>query len=147
MVQNPLHRRVSLLCCFQRRQETHLAQGRRALHSRRCSGGRSLRRRICTGVGRHPPQRQSTPLRESTLPYWLTLQGRDRSPLHPTCSASHGPGATSQDDNATPHRAQVVTDFLLQHGILRKDWSARLSPDLEPTQHVWDVPPPRPLAC
>ena len=34
VVQNPLYRRVSLLCCLQRRQETRLAPGRRALRSR-----------------------------------------------------------------------------------------------------------------
>ena len=32
-----------------------------------------------------------------------------------------GPGTTLQDDNVTPHRAQVVTDFLQQQGIPRKD--------------------------
>ena len=35
-------------------------------------------------------QRQNTPLRRSGLPNWPTLQGRDRAPPHPTCSASHG---------------------------------------------------------
>ena len=30
-----------------------------------------------------------------------------------------GPGAILQDDNATPHRARVVTTFLQQHQVTR----------------------------
>ena len=36
--------------------------------AKRCSGGRSLWRRISNGVRRHPPQRQNTPLRHPGLP-------------------------------------------------------------------------------
>ena len=46
-----------------------------------------------------------------------------------------GAGATLQDDNATSHRARVVTDFLQQLGIPRMDWPAR-SPDLASIEHV-----------
>ena len=48
-----------------------------------------------------------------------------------------GPGATLQDDNAAPHRANVVRDFLRQQQIPRLDWSAR-SPDQAPIEHLWD---------
>ena len=92
VVQNPLDRRVSLHCCLHRRQETRLAQGRGALHSRRCSEGRSLWGRISNGVRRHPVQRQNTPLRHSGLPDRPTLQRRIRAPPHATCSAFHGSG-------------------------------------------------------
>ena len=42
------------------------------------------------------------------------------------------------DDNARPHRARVVTEYLEQEGIERMDWSAR-SPDINPIEHVWDI--------
>ena len=48
-----------------------------------------------------------------------------------------GVGAVLQDDNARPHRARVVTDFLRQQGIARMDWLA-YSPDLAPIEHAWD---------
>lgn len=48
-----------------------------------------------------------------------------------------GGGAVLQDDNARPHRARVVTDFLRQQGIARMDWPA-YSPDLAPIEHAWD---------
>ena len=39
-----------------------------------------------------------------------------------------GGGAVLQDDNARPHRARVVTDFLRQQGIAR----------MAPIEHAWD---------
>ena len=48
-----------------------------------------------------------------------------------------GAAAMFQDDNAQPHRARVVTDFLRQHHLNRMDWPL-YSPDLNPTEHARD---------
>lgn len=42
-----------------------------------------------------------------------------------------------QDDNARPHRAQVVNDYLNGTDIARMDWPA-MSPDMNPVEHAWD---------
>lgn len=59
-------------------------------------------------------------------------------PLIQPALQAMGPGATLQDDNAPPHRARVVADFLQQQGIRRMVWPAR-SPDLAPIEHLWDA--------
>ncbi|GFT70244.1 DDE_3 domain-containing protein [Trichonephila clavipes] len=40
------------------------------------------------------------------------------------------------DDNARPHRAVLVDEFLQSEDIRRMDWPA-MSPDLNPIKHVW----------
>ncbi|GBM88938.1 Transposable element Tcb2 transposase [Araneus ventricosus] len=49
-----------------------------------------------------------------------------------------GPEFILMDDNARPHRALLVDEFLESEDIRRMDWPAR-SPDLSPIKHVWDA--------
>ena len=46
-------------------------------------------------------------------------------------------GLTFQDDNARPHRARIVTDYVQQQGLQTLPWSAR-SPNLSPIEQLWD---------
>ncbi|GBM28268.1 Transposable element Tcb1 transposase [Araneus ventricosus] len=42
------------------------------------------------------------------------------------------------DDNARPHRANIVDECLQSEDITRMDWPA-YSPDVNPIEHVWDM--------
>ncbi|GFU52342.1 transposable element Tcb1 transposase [Trichonephila clavipes] len=43
-----------------------------------------------------------------------------------------------KDDNARPHRANIVDECLQSEVITHMDWRA-YSPDLYPIEHVWDM--------
>lgn len=58
-------------------------------------------------------------------------------PLVLPCLQRIGVGSIFQDDNARPHRARVVSDFLRQNNVQQMDWPA-YSPDLAPIEHAWD---------
>ena len=48
------------------------------------------------------------------------------------------PNPIFQDDNARPHRARIVDDFLRANSFNRMNWPA-MSPDLSCVEHAWDV--------
>ncbi|GBO26489.1 hypothetical protein AVEN_140022-1 [Araneus ventricosus] len=53
-------------------------------------------------------------------------------------AAAIGDKSVLKEDNARPHRARIVDNFLFDKGLLRMDWPA-YSPDMSPVEHVWDI--------
>uniref|UniRef100_A0A4W6FSW7 Tc1-like transposase DDE domain-containing protein n=1 Tax=Lates calcarifer TaxID=8187 RepID=A0A4W6FSW7_LATCA len=50
---------------------------------------------------------------------------------------SLGPNSILQDDNACPHRAGFIRDYLQNLGVQMMEWPAS-NPDLNPIEHMWD---------
>ena len=48
------------------------------------------------------------------------------------------PDPIFQDDNARPHRARIVNDFIHRNNVNKMAWPAVL-PDLSCIEHAWDV--------
>ena len=48
------------------------------------------------------------------------------------------PGILFQQDNAHPHPARILTDLLQKSNVQTVDWPTK-SPDLSPTEHIWNI--------
>ena len=67
----------------------------------------------------------------------VLYRGILQSTLVPFARHYFGDNYRYQDDNATPHRARVVLDFLQQGNVTKMEQPPR-SPDCNPIEHLWD---------
>ena len=49
-----------------------------------------------------------------------------------------GQNAIFQDENARPHHAGIVDNFLQLNGVQQLEWLP-MSPDLSYIEHLWDI--------
>ena len=67
----------------------------------------------------------------------VLYRGILQNTLVPFARHYFGDNYRCQDDNATPHRARVVLDFLQQGNVTKMEQPPR-SPDCNPIEHLWD---------
>ena len=67
----------------------------------------------------------------------VLYRGILQNTLVPFASHYFGDNYRYQDDNATPHRARVVLDYLQQGNVTKMEQPTR-SPDCNPIEHLWD---------
>ena len=67
----------------------------------------------------------------------VLYRGILKNTLVPFARHYFGDNYRYQDDNATPHRARVVLDFLQQGNVTKMEQPPR-SPDCNPIEHLWD---------
>ena len=115
-----------------------------AFHNSASTGPLSDLRYICI-VGRREHTGRETVYNSAKSPLvlpegYLTgvlYRGILQNTLVPFARHYFGDNYRYQDDNATPHRARVVLNFLQQDNVIKMEQPPR-SPDCNPIEHLWD---------